>query len=446
MALGWAPAGSSDLSSRRNYKNSVLVPETMLKFLKALFGMNNTPAQPQGSAMVPLDELENWLANAQAPALAKLAEQLTLCRQRTAELCSTVREKAAALQNAQLMNPDIPERAKDFMQGNREEYCRRVLQYTDTLAVPDTAASLQSFLAQHQQDAQEFTQGILRPFQILQEFFAHESKEITALLAQAEQELLALKAAHDQTCPELHASVREAMNALAAKKHQRIELQTELAIQEKQRTEADQSIRALNTEEERLLKDSARQTALQKVSETHRNIIAHEQKIKDVFANFEPGLRKFHRMATRQVKLAERYLRDPIKALAEDLHLDILEIIEDMRRLIKFDRLPVGDKKQHFLDAMQLLTREFLGTWLREYGKLTKAEKDAQQAVEDCEASKKLARVQRLRDDARRSMQLAEQRLAAAKKDLEKNNLDELRTQLEKQVSGIAKSQVTIAL
>jgi len=418
----------------------------MLKFLKALFGMEAAAVLPVSPVDVPLAELESWLQQQRAPGLAKLAEQLALARQRTTELAATVREKVQALQSAQLMNPDIPERAKDFMQGNREEYSRRVLQYADTLVIPDSAEALPPFLDRHEQDAREFTQGILRPFQILQEFFAHESKEITALLAQAEQELLALKAAHDQTLHAEHASMRTDINALIAKQRQRAELRDQLAALEKQRTEAEQAIRALNTEEERLLKDTTRQAALQKGNEAHQRVAGHEQKIRDAFANLEPALRKFHRMGTRNVKLVERYLRDPVATLMQDLHLNILEVIADIQRLLSFDRIPLGDKKYHVLDAMQLLSKDFLGTWMREYGQLTKAEKNAQQAVEDCEASKTLVRVQRMRDDTRRNLQLAEQRLVAAKKDLEKINLGELKEQLEKKAGEIAKSQVTISL
>lgn len=418
----------------------------MLRFLKELFGITETAASTARSATIALAELENWLAQQHAPQQQQLAEQLAVTTAYINQCTATVREKIQALQSAPLLNPDIPERAKDFMTGNREEYTRRVLHYLDTLALPDTAVSLQPFFEQHAQDAQEFTRGILRPFQILQEFFANETKEITALLAQAEQELLTLKALHESAPPDAYDTLRADARQLLAKQQQRVELHNQRDFIEKQRFDAEQSIRALNTEEERLLKDALRQTALQRVNEAHQHVLAHEQKIKSVFANLEPALRKFHRMGTRNIKLTERYVRDPVATLMEDLHLDILEIITDIKRLLQFDRLPVGDKKAYVLDAVQLLTKEHFGTWMREYGQLTKQEKDAQQAVENCEASKTLGRVQKLRDDMRRNLQLAEQRLAVVKKDLEKIKLGELKEQLEARTTQLTGTTVTITL
>lgn len=416
----------------------------MLRFLKALFGRTASAERQPASAHVPLADLEQWLEQARAPRQAKLTEQLAAAQSRISELAAATREKVQALQSAQLMNPDIPERAKDTMQGNREEYCKRVLQYLDTLALPQGTAGLPGFFSRHAEEAQAFTHGILKPFQVLQEFFAHESKEITALLANIEQEILTVQTAHDQAKLGAYDAVHREIASLTARLNQRRGLEQECADLERQHRDAEQNIRTLDAEEERLLKDPVRHNALQKIAEAERRVKAHEQKAKDLFTNFQPALRRFHRMATRHVKLVEHYLRDPVGTLVEDLHLDLLEVIADIKRLLAFDRLPLGDKREQVLDALALLTKDWLGTWLREYGKLTKAVKDAQQAVDECEASKALTRVQRLRDETRRTKQLTEQRLAQVQKDLNRINLDELRAALETRLKDLTGTTVTI--
>lgn len=417
----------------------------MLGFLKKLFG-GGLPAAPEApsAVTVALADLDSWLVQQREPLQAKLAEQLATAQARIGGLSALTREKVQVLQNAQLMNPDIPDRAKDFMSGNREEYSRRVLQYVETIALPNAAEALPSFFERHAQDAQAFTQGILRPFQILQEFFSHESKEITAVLADMEREIALVRDAHAQSKIDQYRTLRTDIEQLIARRQQLRGLQSERADLAKQRAESEQSLRVLNAEEERLLKDAARQAALQKGNEAHQRVVAHEQKIKDVFANFEPALRKFNRMATRNVKLTEHYLRDPVQTLMEDLHLDVLDVIADIQRLMTFDRLQMGDKKPFVLDAMSLLNKEFLGKWMSEYGRLSKAEKEAQSAVENCEASKTLGRIQRLRDETRRTAQVNEQRLAQVERDITRVNLDELKAKLEQKLKDIAGKIVTI--
>jgi hypothetical protein len=416
----------------------------MFKFLRNLFQRSAAVQAP--SATVPLEQLEDWLTHARAPACASLVEQLAATRSRVDQLVVLAREKVQALQSAELMNPAIPDRAKDIMRGNREEYCRRVAHYLTAIALPSEAERLPLFFDQHQRDAEEFTRGILRPFQVLQEFFAHESKAITAILAEIEQQLVTLRAAYDQANLDAARALSADIQALLIKHRQLQGLEHECREFEQQQREAMQSIQALDAEEARLLKDPVRHQALQKIAGAQKLVSAHEQTIRDIFRNFEPALRKFHRMATRHVKRIERYLQDPVAALTEDLHLDILEAIADITRLITFDRLSLGDKKEHVLDALQFLTKEQLGTWMRDYGKLTKTEREARDALAGCEASRALERVQRLREETRRAAHLAGQRLAHARNDLEKMDLDALTRQLETRIQELTGTVVTITL
>ncbi|MEM4243041.1 MAG: hypothetical protein QXM31_04030, partial [Candidatus Woesearchaeota archaeon] len=309
----------------------------MFGFLKKLFG---TGAQPVAEApvIVKLADFESWLSSSSAPAKEKLLQQASASKEKISQVCSQIREKTNALQAAQLMNPNIPDRVKDFMTGNREEYSRRVLQYLDKITIPEESTALQSFFEQHAKDAGEFTKGILRPFQILQEFFSNETKEITSMTADIEREIEALKAAHSQANIEAYAALLADAQALVARQTQLAGLQKQKDDLEKQKQDAENAIKALNAEEERLLKDAEREKLRQAISDLQARLKSHEQKIRDVFNNFEPALRKFHRMATRNVRLVGHYLRDPVGSLIEDLHLDILDVVADIDRLLKFDR------------------------------------------------------------------------------------------------------------
>ncbi len=426
------------------YKKVSLFLVHMLGFLKRLFGYGAQQEIENEMFVVKLADLESWLLSIRAPMNEQIKARLSASRERISQISASAKEKVNALQSAQLMNPNIPDRAKDFMTGNREEYSRRVLNYLDRLSLPDSTDHLSSFFDQHADDAKEFTQGILRPFQILQEFFANESKEITSMLAQIEQQILELQAMHRHTKPEAYAPLHTEIESLIARQTQLKGLKSERSELEKQKLEAEKSIEALGSEETRLLGEHERQALLKKVGEAQQKTKVHEQKIRDVFNNFEPALRKFHRMATRNVKLMEHYIRDPVGTLIEDMHLDIIEAIADIQRLIDFDRIPLGDKKEYVIDSMNLLNKQYLGTWLREYGQLTKAEKDAQTAVDECTASKTLVRIQKLRDDTKRNKHVIELRLSNILKDIAKINLESMKSKLEENLKNTTGRQITV--
>jgi hypothetical protein len=418
----------------------------MLRFLKALFGKTSAQPAAEGKHSVRLAEFESWISGISAPAKEKLSSQIFSSKEKISQISSQIREKTSALQAAQLMNPNIPDRVKDFMTGNREEYSRRVLQYLDKIAIPDDSSALSPFLEQHPKDAEEFTKGILRPFQILQEFFSNETKEITSMVADIEREIESLRTAAASVNPEAYSVLVSDSELLAARQRQLSGLQSEKAMLEKQKLDAENSIKAINTEEERLLKESERESLRLAIFDSKSKLKAHEQKIIDVFKNFEPALRKFQKMATRNIKLLEHYLKDPAAALVSDMHLEILEAVTDIQRLLKFDRLPLGDKKEYVIDAMGLLTREYLGTWLSEYGKLSKAEKDAQRAFEECTASKTLIRIQKLRDDTKRNMAIIDQKITQLNKDISRINLAEMKQKLEEKAKSTTGKEVEVIL
>ncbi len=416
----------------------------MFGFLRSLFGKSEKREQPPASAAVHISELEDWLKQAGMPAKTRFVQDLAAAKGRIDQLAAIAREKIQGLTAANLMNPDIPERAKDFMQGNREEYSRRVLRYLDTLALPATAEELPAFLEQHRQEAEEFTHGIMRPFHILQEFFSRETKDITALLADIEYELQKLPALRASAKIDEHNSLCAEIQTAIAKQTQAQGLKKQLSDLESQRAETERTITLLQAEQARLLNDPMRTAASQKLDQERLRVRAHEQQIRDLFAKFEPGLRTLRRMATRNLKLIDAYLRDPVAALVQDLHFDFIEVLAEMQRLLSFDRIPLGDKRDRVISAMNTITKESLGTWMREYGQLTKAEKEARLAMENCEASRTLQRIQRMQDEHKRTTQLIDQRIAYARKDIERIDLEKLKTKLEAGLKELTAANVTI--
>jgi hypothetical protein len=417
----------------------------MLGFLKRLFGIKDDISEPK-NASVKLNELEQWFTITRQPLTEKLSQQITATKEKVRQYSEQIRQKITGLQSATLMNPNIPERAKDIMQGNREEYCRRVNHYVDMLILPDTPDELQDFFSQHDKDAGNFTQAVLKPFSILQEFFANETREITAILGSIEKELLDLRNKLSGTRINADTEVLTRIQILVAKQKLLQGLETEQKELETQITDSERTLQALAQEKTRLEQHPERQNAMQKIAEADERKRVHEQKIKIVFSQFEPALRKFHKMATRHVKLVNQYLREPVTALVEDIKLDIIEVISDIRRLFVYKRLDLGDKHSYAVAAMQKLNKEELGNWLREYAQLSKQIRNSESALKQLEQTKTLERVKRLHEETSRSTLLTKQKLGDVQKNRNNIKLEELKKELEQKLQETTGINVSIKI
>src|SRR3989339_1449026 len=92
----------------------------MFNFLKKLFANGETKEEK-----VSINELESWFNGKTSDILKELDNKISIAKDKIIEEIKKTRENLDILEKAQLHNPKISLREKQFMEGNREAYIKR---------------------------------------------------------------------------------------------------------------------------------------------------------------------------------------------------------------------------------------------------------------------------------------------------------------------------------
>ncbi len=340
----------------------------MLGILKNLFGKEREQIKEQ--------ELDTWLDKKISTLKDELTHELTKTNQHITSGIAATKAKLEALEQGSLLNPEIPERAKHFMKGNKEEFSRRVTQFLQSLFLAEDLEQFEQFKLKTQEALQELLEGIKRPQQILNEFLANETRETN-------QALSLIESAIAKFADILSRSIYFELIAIRTALHAARETQEKRAIHTKELVNTEEAIQTLEAvskklkEEVALLQKAKALTDLQaqQASLAEQKKVL-EQQLHQKFSIVETALRKYSHIAVHNKNLCDAYLTDPVKATTQDLHLAILNVLYDMKKAIERNVLDLKDKKKSkTLDELSEINKEYLGTFLTEYGRITKEQK-----------------------------------------------------------------------
>jgi len=316
-----------------------------------------------------LEEEKKLLAQKEEGLASDLAQEFPLRVQEA-------RAAVAALETAGLVNPNIPERAKHFMKGNKEQLARLTQRFLDDISIPKTREALSEL----DERFHEYAQGSSRPAGILREFVEDEVKALRKALADIEQVLHDLRSLF-QRKEELH-NVGERLMQLDD-----VAARRENAIA--QRVELDARIVELKGKIESAQEERAKvvaSSAYAKVKEDILGIVRERQLAQDeiagLFAPIADVIQKFaHEQAIEKI---DEYAKNPVQALIHDYDLSILKHIAGIQALLREEgggHRP--ERAQKALKVLPLVTKENLSRMIHRYANARKKESQVQQGMGD---------------------------------------------------------------
>ena len=161
----------------------------MLKFLKTIFAKKEAEKEEKS-----LDRLEEWFNNKAKLIFNDLDEKIDGIRSKISEETGKCAENLEMLQNAELKNPNIPLRAKQAMEGNRDAYIKRVKIFLSGIDLDDkNYDGIVNFCNDFSNELDMLAKSTLKSYQILQHFLANESSEIAANIRNLDSLLKQLK-------------------------------------------------------------------------------------------------------------------------------------------------------------------------------------------------------------------------------------------------------------
>ena len=335
----------------------------MLKFIKKLFAQEEEKQEEK----ISLDELSSWLDKKTEPLFGSLKKDVKVIIKTIDDEKEKTIENLKKLENTKLQNPNIPNRAKTIMEGNRAAFMKKVSHFFNNIDLKfENFDELIKKCKNLDNEMDSLAKSTARSYTILNEFFAREIASVAGCIKKVENYSKEIKNSiqhlkiHDIN--EIKNEIDDLQNKVKSKERLLQELGNEkrnLEEGKSKQVEIENKIKEHKEGEdynnfEKLLKE--REEAEKKLKEI-------EDKLFHDFSDLEKAFKKYAKIAFENEKLIEKYSKNPAKALIEDNDLEIIKIIHNLEKAISENKLELEQKKsERSLMKIKRLDKRYFAT------------------------------------------------------------------------------------
>ncbi len=339
-----------------------------------------------------------------------------------------------ALKKAELRNPNVPMKAKQFLHGNKDAYIKAV-----NLLIEKIESNINNLQSLSQNfDLDKFAKSTSKAYQVLQEFHANESRDIAINIKNLESNIKSIKKSAEERKLDQIKELREMIVSSESKKNDKAALKKERSEKTAEKHETIAKIENLNRLISDLKESNEYQEYLSLVA-LRKKSINELDRLKDSvlqsFSIINTGLRKYERITTKDTMLLEDYIKDPIEALTKDIPLKILDLLEGARKSIINNTIDLKDKKKDkTLQEIEKLTKEFFTKFNQEKSILRNKIKDFELRVKKNNSKNKSEELYQKVEDSEDLLKNIENKIEFLSKEIEKIDLDKLKKEIEKKI------------
>ena len=342
----------------------------MLEFLKKIF--KNEEQEQKQAHEISLHNAKEWLGEKAKPLSEEIRQNTESILMKVDEEAQKTRFNLEVLENAKLQNPNIPFRAKQYMEGNRKAYIKSVGSFLGHMEINNKDYFyLLEFCKKFDELIDELNKGTIRSYTILQEFFANETGKIAMNLKNFDSLFRQLKSVLKDEKMVAVNGMKEKAGDLESKTKQRINIDIDLK-------NAEASVKIAGSEKDSIMESISNFGQ----SEEHNNFIRlkEERKSKEKafyekqdivlqsFAVLDRPLRKYSHIAFEHEEIVLDYLKDPIGALADDKEMKLASILANLEKMLQENKIQIDDrKKEKTIEEIKKLSREFITDFVKSH-------------------------------------------------------------------------------
>ena len=423
----------------------------MLEFLKKIF--QNEEVKEIKLIEIKLQNLEEWANEKSKPLMEELQQQIEEILMKVNEEIQRARVNVEVLENAKLQNPNIPFKAKQYMEGNRKAYIRAINSFLGHMEINNKDYFyLVDFCKFFDELINDLNKSTLRSYTILQEFFAHETNKIAQNLRNFDNLFKELKSVLNNERMVAVNKTIEKIQSLKIKTKQKISLDVDFKNIEASLKLANEEKNSVLAEIERFSKSDAHNNFL-KLNEEKKNkakaFYEDENQIMQSFSVLERALRKYSHIAFEHEEIVLDYLKHPIETLANDKNLVILEILKNVGKLLNENKLQIDDKKKEkSLEEIKKLNKEFLEQFLKKCFSFKAEMEDLENKIKATGVIEKLANFNKQLEEANLRIEKNNEEYDKLKNDVNKliNSIENLRNEIEDNVKENFGEEVKVVI
>jgi len=421
----------------------------MFKFLKKLFSEPEEKEEVRGDE-IKSDDIESWFKAKSDNIFNELNVKVKDVKRRVREEVLKAKDNLAILSTAKLHNPKISVKEIQFMEGNRKAYILAVNNFLRGIELEsDDYSTLLKFCDDFGDRLERFGKSTVRPYHILQEFFANEGRNIAINIKNLDALIKELKG--DIGNAKIHKvdKIKEGIAELNNKIKQKDESENLLEDKEKIKAGLIKSKEELEKERDGLLKSKEYGQLNELKADKEAALVSireHNAKIVHAFSVMERPLRKLTRVVLEDNELLKRYIENPVEALVNDNELKISGLLKKLEHNINNCTLDLKDKKREkVLETVKGLTEEFLREFINKNNVLEGKLKNFESSINENEVLKKENKLNYELSNAKDNLEKVSTEILSKEQELSKINILEMRKNLEKNINELLGVDVVIS-
>lgn len=366
----------------------------MLEFIKKF--LRNKEESKVEEIFFP--EIEKWIDEKSKPFFDEAGHEIRCTLDSFNEKKSRINEDLNNLGSLQLQNPNIPIKAKQFMEGNREFYMSALRKWINGLNFDNSNradfSSLKKNAESFEVSLDSLNKETVRSYTILQEFFGNEISHIA----------VGIRGMSDDAKAVLSILNNEKMNKFEVLRNRMNDIKEKIAQKNKillMKNEEISKLEAAKKEKDELLKkaeelkQSGDYAKYRELKSEKENAVTELKNYEDAliqsFSSIERALRKYSHIAFEHESLVLDYVASPLKTLSDDKNFVIGDILSKMKELIESNTLKLDDaKKSKTLEEIKKLDKETLAKYVNFYNKFSSRMRDIENSLSSMEINNKI--------------------------------------------------------
>jgi DNA repair exonuclease SbcCD ATPase subunit len=407
-------------------------------------------AEDHDEIAIDVANLSKWIDDRLSSDFAKIKpaiqEQFTRMMEEKHVLLVNLDE----LSTAQLQNPNISEREKQVMEGNRTSYISQHKQFLNMLQVSDDISCRETsqFCKNFEELLLRLSKSTAKGHLVMNEFFADHARKINSNIKTMStavtkiQEILEDGNVGIDTVDDVRKSAAE----LQSKRKLVTEVSGELAILKKKLENSNFLEEKLQKSIEQLKeKDSYAEfeKANKQREELWKQIKQSDDELTNIFSPLQKAMKKYERMIAEDSALFSKYVESPIDSLLEDESLKILTMLERMKSAIEGGSIELKEPEKT-IQRIGELTRERLAELRESHASAKKEIKKIDDDIRNSNVMQELNDLQYKMEHTEAQIRMLQDRIEKAQKTEDKVDVDELRGIVQEKINETFKVRVRI--
>ncbi len=416
----------------------------MLKFIKNLFAKEEIPEEK-----IELNELNSWLEEKTKPIFQDLNNYINQIINKIDNEKEKVLENIKKLREAKLQNPNIPERAKTIMEGNRAAFIRKTsfffanvdLKFNDYNELIKKCNNVEN-------EIESLGKATARSYQVLNEFFAREAENIAINIKNIENYAKDIK----------NSIENNKISIINKIKNNVIEIQNKIRLKEKYSIELVNNKNKLQTNKDRLLEAENEINEI-KSGEGYKNfgdllkegeainkeINEIENKLFHDFSVLERALRKYSKIAFENENLIRHYLGNSINALIKDNQLEIIKVLNNLEKSLVDNKIGLDAKKsEKTLSKIKELNKEYFANIQNNYNKLKEKLNEIKTLIENNKSNNELKIKNKELESIKLNIENLNNNILSLNNELKKIDIGKLKESLQEEINNVVRAKVVI--